>query len=94
MSVSLLTKEPSMLSAMFSGNFSTKPDEDGSYFIDRDPKYFPIILNYLRNNTLDIKEMSHKELRALKEEIEYYQIGSLIALFNNEGFCVSVSVFL
>ena len=32
----LLLIAGSMLHAMFSGRFDTKPDEDGSYFIDRD----------------------------------------------------------
>jgi len=37
-----------MLSSMFSGHFDMEPDEDGCYFIDRNPDFFPIILDYLR----------------------------------------------
>ena len=37
----------SMLHAMFSGRFDSKPAEDGSYFIDRDGTHFRYILNYL-----------------------------------------------
>ena len=50
-SLETLTKDPgSMLHAMFSGRFDTKPAEDGSYFIDRDGTHFRYILNYLRTS--------------------------------------------
>ena len=45
----------SMLHAMFSGRFDTKPSEDGSYFIDRDGTHFLYILNYLRTGQLIAK---------------------------------------
>jgi hypothetical protein len=43
-----LCKEDSMLSAMFSGRHSMIKDEAGAHFIDRSPKHFDRILNYLR----------------------------------------------
>ena len=50
-SLQTLTKDPgSMLHAMFSGRFDTKPAEGGSYFIDRDGTHFRYILNYLRTS--------------------------------------------
>jgi len=33
---------------MFSSQFNTQADEDGEYFIDRNPKHFALILDYLR----------------------------------------------
>ena len=45
-----------MLHAMFSGRFDTKPNEDGSYFIDRDGTHFRYILNYLRTGQLLLPE--------------------------------------
>ena len=45
-----LTKDKgSMLHAMFSSRFDSKPAEDGSYFIDRDGTHFRYILNYSSN---------------------------------------------
>ena len=43
--IETLTKIPnSMLAAMFSGKYTTIKDETGSYFIDRDGRYFHYIL--------------------------------------------------
>jgi len=69
-----------MLSAMFSGNFSVAPDEDGTYFIDRNPKFFGMILDYLRKDSINISGLSSSELTDLQDEVEFYQIESLLAL--------------
>ena len=39
----------SMLAAMFSGRHALRPADDGSLFIDRDPKHFGLVLNFLRD---------------------------------------------
>ena len=77
-SLQTLTKDTgSMLHAMFSGRFDTKPAEDGSYFIDRDGSHFRYILNYLRTGRLLLPEdkLVRKELL---EEAEFYQIRGMI----------------
>ena len=67
----------SMLHAMFSGRFDTKPGEDGSYFIDRDGTHFRYILNYLRTGELIVPDdkIVHKELLA---EAKFYQVEGII----------------
>ena len=67
----------SMLHAMFSGRFDTKPSEDGSYFIDRDGTHFRYILNYLRTGQLVVPEdkIIRKELLI---EAEFYQVEGII----------------
>ncbi len=77
----------SMLHAMFSGRFDTKPSEDGSYFIDRDGTHFRYILNYLRTGQLIV---SKDELDRIREELlaeaEFYQVEGIIkglALFKD-----------
>ena len=48
---------------------------DGAYFIDRDPKYFPHVLNYLRNGQLVID--SDMSLEAMKYEASYFGLVNL-----------------
>jgi hypothetical protein len=50
---------------------------DGAYFIDRDPKIFRWILNYLRgSNVLPDKESP--KFAMIKEEAEYFSIDPLL----------------
>lgn len=54
-------------------------DDKGNYFIDRDPTYFGIILNFLRDaNSFDAKDYSQQQLKKLKAEAEYYCISSML----------------
>ena len=77
-SVQTLRKDPnSMLAAMFSGKFDTKPSEDGSFFIDRDGTHFRFILNYLRDGEL-ILPKGATFLEELREEAEFYQIQGIL----------------
>ena len=81
-SLQTLTKDPgSMLHAMFSGRFDTKPSEDGSYFIDRDGTHFRFILNYLRTGKILIPEDKLVQ-REVLEEAEFYQIRGIIDELN------------
>ena len=77
-SVQTLAKDKgSMLHAMFSGRFDTKPAEDGSYFIDRDGTHFRYILNYLRTGYLLI--LDDKLIRKeILEEAAFYQIRGIV----------------
>ncbi|KXJ08368.1 BTB/POZ domain-containing protein KCTD21 [Exaiptasia diaphana] len=80
-SLQTLTKDAgSMLHAMFSGRFDTKPAEDGSYFIDRDGTCFRYILNYLRTGKLLLPddELVGKEVL---EEAKFYQIQGIVDEF-------------
>ena len=67
----------SMLHAMFSGRFETKPSEDGSYFIDRDGTHFRYILNYLRTGELIVPEDKIIQ-REILAEAKFYQVEGII----------------
>ena len=83
----------SMLHAMFSGRFDTKPSGDGSYFIDRDGTHFRYILNYLRTGQLIVpkNEIIRVELLA---EAEFYQIDGIINALGESFFKDSVILSL
>lgn len=62
-------------SSFLNPNIGHIKDKDGRYFIDRDPKYFPYILNYLRTRHIDI---GNANLKQILVEAEYYSIGPLV----------------
>ncbi|CAB0010282.1 unnamed protein product [Nesidiocoris tenuis] len=70
----LLWIPDTFFSALLSGRISSLKDETGAIFIDRDPKLFAIILNYLRTKEVDL---SNSESCFLKHEAEYYGITPL-----------------
>ncbi|KAJ5076463.1 hypothetical protein M0811_06463 [Anaeramoeba ignava] len=59
---------------------------DGIIFFDRNPKYFEIILDYLRTSKITIPtKLNNKEgLEILLEESKYYSIHSLTQLLNEK----------
>ena len=63
---------------MFGGRFNTKSEADGTYFIDRDPEVFGIILNYLRCQPLKLQMLSPIQLETLREDAAYYQLPGLV----------------
>lgn len=82
----LVKKDPNcMLSKMFSFDneisiVPSKCDEYGSYLIDRDPKYFEPILNFLRTGKLYYDFNINPE--GILEEAKFFQIESLIEHLN------------
>ena len=55
--------------------------QDGAYFLDRDPKKFEIILNYLREDELVL--LTKTELCNLKIEARYFQLTNLLTEINS-----------
>ena len=83
-SASVINNFPnSVLSAMIApGSVVTPYSIDGRacYFLDRDPKHFPIIMNYLRNKARlhsDILPRDLKQLRELQIECNFYELSHL-----------------
>jgi len=69
----LMSMEGTYFHAMLgSGKF--QPDEEGVYFIDRNPKHFDVILDYLRMGELNVEGLDTKGLEKVKKDCDYYQI--------------------
>ena len=66
-----------MLTTMFSGRFSLEPQKDGSFFIDRDPTHFRLVLNFLRTGTV-ILPSDQTARDELLLEAEFYNIKQMI----------------
>jgi len=73
----LLKDQASMLAKMFDPASPLQPGVmiDGAYFIDRDPKYFRYVLNYLRCGQLLMD--SDISLEAIKCEASYFGLVNL-----------------
>ncbi|KAI9306863.1 hypothetical protein BJ944DRAFT_38868 [Cunninghamella echinulata] len=71
----------SLLATMFSGKHPLEPSSDGSYFIDRDPTHFRLVLNYLRDLRLPPTVIQHHSTcQELLQEAYFYQIDGLIKI--------------
>jgi len=55
-------------------NGQWKPDEDGTYFIDRNPKYFDILLDYMRTGEISLEKLDEEGLKKIQRDAEYFQI--------------------
>lgn len=52
-------------------------------FIDRSPKCFDLILNYLNNQTINMKSLSMLDKELLFQESQFYEIESLYKILDN-----------
>ncbi|KAI8339999.1 hypothetical protein BC941DRAFT_419151 [Chlamydoabsidia padenii] len=73
--------QTSLLAVMFSGKHPIEPDSEGSYFIDRDPTHFRLILNYLRDLRISPAVLQDELIsQELLQEAQFYGINDLVKL--------------
>ncbi|KAH3746112.1 FH protein interacting protein FIP2 [Pelomyxa schiedti] len=73
----LCLDENSMLARMFNSSLrASATDDSGAYFLDRDPVYFRVVLNFLRTGRLLLD--SGVSLDGVLMEAEFFQIDSLV----------------
>lgn len=70
----LLKDEKSFFFAML-GCDQWAPDEDGTYFIDRDPTFFLKIVSFFRSGVWNLAGFSEEDKNLLQVELDYYQIS-------------------
>eukprot|EP01065_Artemidia_motanka_P000554 TRINITY_DN10255_c0_g1_i1.p1 TRINITY_DN10255_c0_g1~~TRINITY_DN10255_c0_g1_i1.p1 ORF type:complete len:380 (+),score=107.77 TRINITY_DN10255_c0_g1_i1:61-1140(+) len=72
-----LSAAPSFLSALLS--FGGSADDTGEeLFVDRNPKHFPVVLDYLRTGLFIEEGLSRRELAEIRQEADYYQLQGLL----------------
>eukprot|EP01084_Bolivina_argentea_P211394 359606_1 len=74
--ITLSSDTNSILYKMFDEKWSLKPNNDGSYFIDRNGENFKYILDFLRTHKLNIPDNIYL-INHLILEAEYYYLSSL-----------------
>ena len=91
---STILKEPdSMLARMFCGDLNPSIKDDQGYFlVDRDPKYFQPILNYLRTGKFNLD--ANLSRKAVLEEAHYFGIQSLRNLSTPDQNGTSLAMLL
>ena len=72
----LLSINDTFFTVLLSGRIPSYKDKNGALFIDRDPKLFAIILNYLRTNQLF--GVSEENIDMMRHEAEFYGIAPLV----------------
>jgi len=82
----VLTRYDSYFSSMFAVGHDQPDTMDGSYYIDRSPQYFDLVLEFLRNGELRSgKKLTKEEIPELLAEAEYYGIKEMIASLDGSG---------
>ena len=75
-----------MLRSIVSGIIKVNYDENKAIFIDRNPKYFGYILDYLRNidssNPFNVPKLNQEGTQELEDEANYFGLHGLIELIN------------
>ena len=71
----LCSIQDSFFSSLLSGRIPSCRDETGALFIDRDPRHFAIILNYLRTKEINLEGV---DIAVLRHEAEFYGISPLV----------------
>jgi hypothetical protein len=76
----MINRDPtSLLAAMFSDNDDAlKPEDDGSYFIDRDGAHFRYVIEYLRNGAAASMPPDIATARHVLCEAKFYQLRHLV----------------
>jgi hypothetical protein len=62
---------------MFSGRHPLAKKRD-RYFIDRNPRLFLVILEFLRTGELHVEDLTANERRALKIEIDFFGLNEAV----------------
>ncbi|CAL2033878.1 unnamed protein product [Caenorhabditis brenneri] len=78
-SKSTLTKFDGFFKTMLETDVPLNNDEHGEIFVDRDPKHFRYILNYMRDGFVNIPD-SKADIEEIQIEAQFYLLDGLVEL--------------
>ena len=92
---STLINGSAFFAALFSGRWSTPQSDDGSYFLDANPKLFPYILAFLRREIYPIlydsqRGFDHALYQELRIEADYFLIHPLAEWIRQKSYLKTV----
>lgn len=67
------------------------PDDKGVYFLDRSPKLFGVVLEYLRSGTLDLRGRAFSDIQAIRHEFQFYLLPWDARYWENFGSSLTLS---
>ncbi|CAL2033870.1 unnamed protein product [Caenorhabditis brenneri] len=76
---STLTTFDGFFKTMLETGVPLEKDETGAIFIDRSPKHFELILNYMRDGSVNIPD-SKSDIQEIQTEAQYYLLDGLVEL--------------
>eukprot|EP00927_Polykrikos_kofoidii_P020754 TRINITY_DN19890_c0_g1_i1.p1 TRINITY_DN19890_c0_g1~~TRINITY_DN19890_c0_g1_i1.p1 ORF type:complete len:224 (-),score=47.83 TRINITY_DN19890_c0_g1_i1:195-866(-) len=86
-----LARDPnSMLAAMFAATNQCQPaakDEHGAFIVVRSPEMFYYVFRYLRQEALELQELTEVGLKKLLVECDFYQLLGLKRAVQGESIC-------
>uniref|UniRef100_A0A1I7TCK2 BTB domain-containing protein n=1 Tax=Caenorhabditis tropicalis TaxID=1561998 RepID=A0A1I7TCK2_9PELO len=74
---STLTRFDGFFRTLLETDIPVAKDFSGCIFVDRDPKHFRLILNFMRDGDVDIPYSDHQEIR---KEAQFYLLDDLMKL--------------
>jgi len=80
----VLTRCNSYFSSLFED--AQQDPYDGSYFVDRSPQYFDLVLEFLRYGSIrSIKKLDKDDKAGLLADAEYYALADLVNILSGAG---------
>ncbi|CAL2033949.1 unnamed protein product [Caenorhabditis brenneri] len=76
---STLTRFDGFFKTILETDVPVNKDENGAFFIDRSPKHFDLILNFMRDADVELPNCQ-KEIKEIFKEAQYYLLNGLVEL--------------
>ena len=85
----LQTPQAAFFASLASGTFSSEADLEGYTFLDRDPRWFSVVLGYLRGGARNVVLPADRRVQAaIAREAKYFTATELLELITTKQPCL------